>query len=253
LHIATGAAQSPTSAVAYTGRLYVYSLLCCQRTFATGFSGGHGSTAPTTLPRGAEAMKAIPLCSAGVAAVRGHRPGGGHLRLLGHAQPDDQPGSLVSAAAERLLCCPCRTHALSCSYLHLSICTSGCSTPLGRPASSAVYAGRSTAWTGRSTELTPLHGGPKDINSAQAQAELGPCNLNTKPTRTLFEPLCSVRKDRRMDYDDPESEAMKKQSNSYGTAGLLRNFGHVRFTARARPHISQVLASQLSCHTGHSQ
>lgn len=46
---------------------------------------------------------------------------------------------------------------------------------------------------------------------------------------------------------------MKKQSNSYGTAGLLRNFGHVRFTARARPRISQDLASQLSCHTGHSQ
>lgn len=159
----------------------VFTLLCCQRTFATGFLGDHGST---TTSCGAKAMKAIPLCSAGVASVRGHRPGGGHLRLLGHAQPDDQPGSLVSAAAERLLCCPCRTHALSCSYLHLSTCTSGCSTPLGRPASSAVYAGRST-------ERNSLHGGPKDINSAQAEMELGPCNLTLNPLGPCLNPCAA--------------------------------------------------------------
>ena len=38
----------------------------------------------------------------------------------------------------------------------------------------------------------------------------------------------SVNKGRRMDHDDFGSEAMKKQSNSYGTSGILRNFGHVR-------------------------
>ena len=38
---------------------------------------------------------------------------------------------------------------------------------------------------------------------------------------------CSIRKDRRMDHDDFGGEAMKRQSDSYGTSGLLRNFGHV--------------------------
>jgi hypothetical protein len=47
-------------------------------------------------------------------------------------------------------------------------------------------------------------------------------------TRNLMtNPAVYVRKDRRMDEDDHGSEAMKRQSSSYGTAGLLRNFGHL--------------------------
>eukprot|EP00208_Stichococcus_sp_RCC1054_P007585 CAMPEP_0206138816 /NCGR_PEP_ID=MMETSP1473-20131121/3710_1 /ASSEMBLY_ACC=CAM_ASM_001109 /TAXON_ID=1461547 /ORGANISM="Stichococcus sp, Strain RCC1054" /LENGTH=99 /DNA_ID=CAMNT_0053532343 /DNA_START=170 /DNA_END=469 /DNA_ORIENTATION=+ len=43
----------------------------------------------------------------------------------------------------------------------------------------------------------------------------------------MTNPAVYVRKERRSNVDDTGSDAMKKQSNSYGTGGLFRNFGHV--------------------------
>ena len=138
---------------------------------------------------------------AGVAAVCLDRPGGRHLRLLRHAQPHDQPRSLVRPQACSLSI-PLRLPAANkrlCTMLMLE-----CAVQRGHPQTCGM------------TIAAQHH--PKLHNSIWVSAQYA----ESVPPHG-----CSIRKDRRMDYDDSGGEAMKRQSDSYGTSGLLRNFGHV--------------------------
>ena len=184
-------------------------------------------TAPPSRPPPLSSPGLVPPLSAvnrsvvlaDLAAGGRHRAGCRLLRLLARAEPGHKSGNLVRAThPHHKAAQPCKPHHTETQQG----CTCRHSTCAGtsEPSTTCVQCNKVSIQTCSGGSVMTLVCHAADLSLSLIQWSFA-CGAQRSGVR------CSVRKDRRSDYDDAAGDAMRRQAHAYGTNSVFRHFGHV--------------------------